>query len=459
MAPKKEIPVTTKFNPKQYQDKARIYRPVVGAPRVLRLWVWDADRLEYTPPEQGKCYEARRYEMRDGRRVRVKSYFDSLEAARAWQTGRDETPTHAPHQADTGKRFSEIVEEWKKRAYSTLAVSTCVAYDKMLRLHFRGLMGLGIYEITPKAVDQWLDELKAPGSHAMRSSRRRTFSHELELLSSILKYFVNYNDDPKFQYPIKVRHREAVVARRGGTHRPKDLSEADFFRFREELLKLRFGTTFAAMATVQYFQALRISEAAGLHWEDLELDSKNPEQSRLKVVRYVCWPRKRGLPSFVQDGFKNAEANDGIKEQPLFPESYESLMRLGPKDKKGLIFDDRGRHFEYRQIQYAYDTAFQRAGLPYRGTHVMRHGGCRRVYNAVPDPAVAQQLLGNSSLQTTLVYAKRHKGALTAVAREEWKEKSETGRNWSQDQVTEAKTESFQEGRSKMAGELGFEPR
>jgi hypothetical protein len=46
----------------------------------------------------------------------------------------------------------------------------------------------------------------------------------------------------------------------------------------------------------------------------------------------------------------------------------------------------------------------------------MRHGGCRNLYNEVPDLAVAQQLLGNSSIKTTTTYAKRDKGALTQVA-------------------------------------------
>jgi len=53
-----------------------------------------------------------------------------------------------------------------------------------------------------------------------------------------------------------------------------------------------------------------------------------------------------------------------------------------------------------------------RAGLPYRGTHILRHGGCRHIYNATGDLAIAQQLLGNSTLDSTLVYAKRDKGAL-----------------------------------------------
>ena len=55
----------------------------------------------------------------------------------------------------------------------------------------------------------------------------------------------------------------------------------------------------------------------------------------------------------------------------------------------------------------------------------MRHGGCRRVYNQEGgDLAVAQQLLGNSDLKSTLVYAKRDASALTQVAQKHWDKKN-----------------------------------
>lgn len=105
----------------------------------------------------------------------------------------------------------------------------------------------------------------------------------------------------------------------------------------------------------------------------------------------------------------------------MFPETFEILSKLHHPGVKELIFPADGTHLEYRTIQSAYDRTFRKAGLPYSGTHVMRHGGCRRVYNQEGDLAVAQQLLGNSDLKTTLVYAKRSASALTEVAKRYWK--------------------------------------
>lgn len=427
-----------KFNPKEYQNKARIYCPVAGAVRIQRLWVWDSERSEYAPPERGKCFEARRWGANsEGKRTRCKQSFESLNEARDWQAFiKIDEPTKLSAEQQTirkGPLFGEIVEIWQRRVFPTLAESTSVAYEKIIRLYMGSLLPLSIYELTPQRVDLWIDELKDPNGRPMQSTRRKSFDHELTLLGIVLKYYSEYHDDLEFRLPIKQRHRDAIELNRPSQVKPKDLSMEEFFRFREKLKEHRYGEIMAAMATVQYFQALRVSEVAGLYWEDMRFDFAAPRNSRMQVTRYVCWPRKKGLSSSVKSGFKNSEANDGIKEQPIFPETYQALVQLYSEGKKGLVFAQEGAHFEYRQIQYAYDKAFKKAGLPYTATHVMRHGGCRVVYNETSDLEVAKQLLGNSSVQTTLVYAKRQASALTKVSDNHWDRfEQESGRKWSQ---------------------------
>jgi integrase len=428
-----------KFNPKQYQGKARVYPQVAGAPGIRRLWIWNEKRQEYLSPQRGKPFEARRYEVTgDGKRSRTKQAFETLQAARSWQSFSSKeavTSTLVDVEKTTGPSFGDIVNEFRRTKYPQLAESTRVAYDKLIKLYLESLLSLPIREVTPKRIDRWLAELKRPDGKAMQSSRRFSFDHELSLLSTILKYYVSYHDDASFQFPVKQRHQEVCGLNRRRIAKSKDLTEAEFQKFRSELLKLSHGAVLATLATVQYYQALRISEVAALYWEDVIFDFGSPEESKLRIVRSVCWPRRRGQASFVQAGFKNGESNNGIKVQPLFKESFKGLEAEYRPEKTGLVFNQDGVHFEYRQIQHAYDTAFRSAGLPYTGTHVMRHGGCRRVYNKAPDLEVAKQLLGNSSPLTALVYAKREASALTKVAKSEWDdEEREAGRNWSQNQ-------------------------
>ncbi len=38
--------------------------------------------------------------------------------------------------------------------------------------------------------------------------------------------------------------------------------------------------------------------------------------------------RKKGHPCFIKVGVKNSEANEGIKEQPMFPEIFDALLKF-----------------------------------------------------------------------------------------------------------------------------------
>lgn len=420
----------SKFNTKQFQGKGRLYRLVPGAVRIQRLWVWDQEAVEYRNPPRGKCYLARRYEVVLGKRKRVTGYFETLEEARNWQAGA-ESESVKPFSRSVGPILQNVIDEWKERHFPGLAEGTRLQYEKLIRLHFWDLLNLPINDLTPHVVDGWLVRLKADALASERKTTRKSFEHELTLLTVILKYYGEYRDDPNFRHPVKARHRKAAQLNRRTIPKQKDMSEDEFLKFREELSKGSHADVMVPLATVQYYQALRVSEAAALHWEDILFDAVEPVKSRLRVVRSAFWPRKKGMCSEVRPGFKNSKACGGVKYQPLFRGSYEELAEFQNGAASGLIFQVDGQLLEYRQIQYAYDSAFKRSGLPYSATHVMRHGGCSRVYNQVVDIEVAKQHLGNQSTQTTMIYAKRSTAALTEFAAAEWGQ-ADGGRNGSQ---------------------------
>jgi integrase len=174
---------------------------------------------------------------------------------------------------------------------------------------------------------------------------------------------------------------------------------------------------------VQWRQALRISEAAALHWEDVHLNFQDPSKSIVTVCRHIEWSKTRGVDSRVAPGYKNSASTGGKKVLPLFSESFEALSRLHFDGAKGLVFKDKRSQFlEYRQIQWRYGNAFAKAGVEYRGTHALRHGGCREVNNQTGDLAVAELLLGNQDSDTVKVYARRDSSALLKVAESAWQE-------------------------------------
>lgn len=90
------------------------------------------------------------------------------------------------------------------------------------------------------------------------------------------------------------------------------------------------------MASVQYYQALRISEAAGLFFEDVKLNFQSPADSSIRVCRHVLFPRMKNAVPEVAQGFKNASGGDrSVKELYLYPQAFEALKQVWAPGKKG----------------------------------------------------------------------------------------------------------------------------
>ncbi len=447
---KEEAMTKTKFDSRKFQEgKPRVYVPVAGAANVSRLYVWNVKKAEYREPESGKPYLARRWDLDAmGAKKRQTMYFETLAEARAWQghvAGRGTNPAkaqeangvQATESENGGPTFSQIVEDWKRARYPALAVSTQNSYNVLLRLHFGSLMGMILYSITPVAVDEWIKDMVANRNRYGKAAQRRSFDHELTLLKTILGYYGENRDDLRFVMPVKKRHAELVKVRNRIKPVVKDIREDELHRFLVELGRGVEGPTMVGLATLQFYQALRISEAAALDWEDVRLDRESPRESRIFFRRHLMWIRGSREKSFVEWGFKNSDALGGIKEHPMLPPVFDALARLYRPGAVGLIFRpaDGAEFFTYRQVQYRYNKALERAKLPYRSTHIMRHGGSSKTYNDTRgDIEIAKQQLGNSDLKNVLRYARRSASAFTDHVQGEWNkaEAADAGHKWSQ---------------------------
>lgn len=426
--------MTQKFNPKQYQGKKRVYVKVPLSPNISRLYIWNEETREYAAPSRGKPYIASRRKPGEDRE---KEFFFSVEKARSWQKFMEtpEDPLDPKKVSYKTPLLSEVIELWRKRSLHNKAPGTKLQYDRLLGFHFTNLMSRHIEEITAKAVHKWLDDLMDKHGSRMQNPNRKGFEHELTLLKTLLNFYKRYQYEfeaesaPAYVVPINKGHDERVINVKPmedgqAIEKKKDIPLGEFLAWRAELTVGKYAVLAPAIATVQYFDALRISEACALFWEDVFFNWDNPEESYIIIRRHIYWPRRRGHISKVLPGFKNSKyLPGGVKVLPMYPEVFEVLKNLYSPGIKGLIFLMDGKHFEYRWIQHAYDHAFKRAGLPYSATHVMRHGGSSHLLNNCQgDATLAQAQLGVTNLKTAMGYAKREENALSDFAKLRWKE-------------------------------------
>lgn len=136
---------------------------------------------------------------------------------------------------------------------------------------------------------------------------------------------------------------------------------------------------------------LRIGEALGLRWSDIDL-----EEGRL-VRRALQRQRGRGLV-FVEP--KTARSRRLVY---LSEVAVEALREQRARSNGGLVFVNRnGEPQESGSVTDALKVALDRAGLPRIRVHDLRHTTATVLLEAGAHPKLVQELLGHSTVALTL---------------------------------------------------------
>ena len=232
-----------------------------------------------------------------------------------------------------------------------------------------------------------------------------------------MTWYADRKEDPLFSSPIRKFHADeywldTALSKKHFSAQVNDdeitLSEGEFARFAQEVKEGKFGELMFLLAHLQYDHSLRICEAAALMWSDIRWDKSEIKFQR--HIEYIHNDRKNN-PDLIVPGLKNkrhVKRRGGryggsrpslSKTHPFFPHSSTMLKEfyLRTEKKEGLVFvnPETNSFFEYKCIQDKFNRAFQRAGLEYRGTHIVRYGGVNRAAKHTDDEKMLLDLLGN----------------------------------------------------------------
>jgi integrase len=259
--------------------------------------------------------------------------------------------------------------------------STSRGYESYFRNHIIPAWGsVAISELKPDPLEQWLRGLKL----STKSKRN------IRGLLSVLWDFA-----AKKEYvPLASRNPLSLVRLRksAGEKRRlpvKDLSAAQFQALLGELdFMLR------VMFTVQLSLGLRISEALGLKWMDVDWLGKNIRVER-GIVKQVC---------------DHVKTEGSRREMPVSDDLLELLKRWklasqfsGAEDWVFASPWKLGRQpICYTYIWESLDAASKRAGIPHISSHAMRNA-FRSWLDSLGTPVgVQQRMMRHASVTTTM---------------------------------------------------------
>lgn len=391
---------------RKFQGRSLIRLPVPGAVNIRRRYIWNKKFQRYVDPPRGGKFEAMR--SRGKGHSRETKIFESLPEARAWQAGQVTQGSTSQGAYLVG----DLLADWKRLAWPNFKETTRIFYDKIVE-HFGPLLGVEVEALTPRHIDAWLATLKSPEYCKKYRSTKHTLEKEHEALRAMINWHREVNDETKLVSPFKKRHLKMLKVKEKTSTVPKFMTEDEFGLWLEHLKRDSF--LIYVLALTQIRQVLRISEAAAMKWQNLNLTTRS-----YTVCEHVIWPRVNGAPPQILPGTKTLKGGDSFVSN-LWKDVTDLLEVLAGERQGDLIFTMNGKPLEYRQIQYRYNKAFESAGLPFRSTHVCRHSGATDFLAKTNDPLALMQAGGWKDMKMAL-----HYGQILSTRAKEAIEKAET---------------------------------
>lgn len=272
--------------------------------------------------------------------------------------------------AERGKPFKAVAEEWEVKHYPSIAYSTARRYEIYLKQINACFADAYIKNITAKDVLEFLNKLVKAGKSS------KTIRDQLSVFRMVFHYaLVNQyiSSDPTLY----------ITPPKGIPKIPREaLTESEV-----ETVRNSINCTFGFFAYFILMTGLRRGEALALTYDDI--DFKNKTVSVSKSVYH-----QSNRPCIKEP--KTAAGN----RTAILP---DCLLNIFPKRNKGqkYLFTKDGGLMRSDQYQKLWKKYQEETGLHNVTAHMLRHTYTTMLHEAGVDVKDAQILLGHSDVNVT----------------------------------------------------------
>jgi integrase len=265
--------------------------------------------------------------------------------------------------------LKEVWEMMQKIHFPTLATSTIRIWKRRYLL-LKKIENLQMGQITPSKIDSWIHywkdfyTSKQYETSGRGNAARCNLNNELNLFVTIFNW---YKQSEIFEMealhltcPVKTRHRKLGFIK-PPPDKKKQIELGDALLFFEYLPPL-----YKDVSMMQFYTAARIGETAGLQWSTVDLSN------RRMLIKHVCiWDDHKKFQEL-----KPFPKNKEPRPVYITDELMEILKRREAFRCDGcdFVFHVEGKPLNYGTILVNYREAQRKSGVPYSGTHIMRHG-------------------------------------------------------------------------------------
>lgn len=289
-------------------------------------------------------------------------------------------------EADT--RTSDYLQRWlADTAQPSVRPSTYASYQLHVRrlLPLIGAIKLG--KLGPAQVQAAYAELHRQGLSPQTIQHTHTVLHRA-LKQAVIWGLIARNPTDGATRP-RIERREMKI-----------LTELQVRQFLAATRSDEMHTLWTLLVTT----GIRLGEALGLKWEDVDL-----EAGRIVIRRALQQQTGRGLVFVEPKSHRSrrtvvlapgtaAELSEHRRDQ------LEYLLMLGPHwQGQDLVFcNDVGRPLQSGQVSWRFHKALDDAGLPRLRLHDLRHTAASLLLAKGVHPKIVQEMLGHATITLTL---------------------------------------------------------
>ncbi len=297
--------------------------------------------------------------------------FDSIREAQNWRNlfnGTEESYVSSKQSSTLGHVWVRM----KELHFPSLELSTRRIWERRW-MHLSDLQKHHMEEITSTVINRWIEQKKkwfASEQYAMLGrgfAGRCNLYNELNLFKTIFNWYKGEDEFEHESYnvssPLRPRHKKMAFIK-DTPKKPDDkkIPVEAAFKFFSALPEL-----YRDLAMLQFYCAGRISEIAGIQISNLYLD-----QEYILIKNAIIWCNTSKTFEYLKPFPKNRES----RRVHIHAAIDEIVQRRLIMRKQGCdyLFHVEGKPLNYCTIQSNYRMAQIKTGIPYTGTHCLRHG-------------------------------------------------------------------------------------
>jgi len=286
--------------------------------------------------------------------------------------------------------FKELAEEWISEKKNYIKESTYALYLYEIENYLCPRIGQAEAadigeEMLQSAVLGWQSGERADG-HALKKGT-------VQNLAALTKQIMAYGMRKGYVNPTQVVIHYAPQSQARRAH--KILGNEEQLRLIDALLAALTPETFGILLCIN--SGLRIGELCALTWSDLDLGERilHVTKTMQRIYRRDASPR-----SYI--AITSPKTETSIRDIPLSGKICALALEIADCEPRHYILSNSERYMEPRTFRKHYEDFLRAHGIPHVNFHSLRHAFATRCIENGADIKAVSELLGHSTINTTL---------------------------------------------------------